>query len=106
MCLFFKQSEPMAAVWGQNKVVGIVKKCKACCRTLCGRTRRVKNFGRTKRQRVLKGFSDRGSGWNTVRQQVLYFAEFVINVLNKYSTLFKTVFILLQHFLLPRYSIK
>ena len=30
---------------------------------------------------------------------MLYFAEFVINVLNKYSTLFKTVFILLQHFL-------
>ena len=55
-------------------------------------------FGRTKRQRVLKGFNDRGSGWNTVRQ-VLYFAEFVINVLNKFSTLFKTVFILLQHFL-------
>ena len=27
------------------------------------------------------------------------FAEFVINALNKYSTLFKTVFILLQHFL-------
>ena len=52
-----------------------------------------------KRQRVLKGFNDRGSGWNTVRQQVLYFAEFVINALNKYSTLFKTVFILLQHFL-------
>ena len=33
-----------------------------------------------------------------MRQQVLYFAEFVIDVLNKYSTLFKTVFILLQHF--------
>ena len=32
---------------------------------------------------------------------MLYFAEFVINALNKYSSLFKTVFILLQHFLLP-----
>ena len=34
-----------------------------------------------------------------MRHQVLYFAEFVINALNKFSTLFKTVFILLQHFL-------
>ena len=34
------------------------------------------------------------------RQQVLYFAEFVINALNKYSSLFETVFILRQHFLL------
>ena len=58
------------------------------------------NFGRTKRQGVLKGFKDRGAGWNTVRQQVLYFAKFVINALNKYSSLFKTVFILLQHYLL------
>ena len=37
---------------------------------------------------------------------MLYFAEFVINALNKYSTLFKTVFILLQHFLFtsPQYQ--
>ena len=55
----------------------------------------------TKRQRVLKGFDDRGIGWNFVRQQMLYFAEFVINSLSKHSSLFKTVLILLQHFLLP-----
>ena len=30
----------------------------------------------------------------------VYFAEFVINALNKYSSLFKTVLKLLQHFLL------
>ena len=59
------------------------------------------NFGRTKRQQISKGYNDRGAGLNTVRQRVLYFAEFVINALNKYSSLFKTVFILLQHFLFP-----
>ena len=54
-------------------------------------------------QQVLKGLNDRGAGWNTVRQQVLYFAELVINALNKFNIhhCFKTVFTLLQHFLLP-----
>ena len=60
-----------------------------------------KKFGMTKRRQVLKGFDDRGAGWNSVRQQMLYFAQFVINSLNKHSSLFKTVLILLQHFLLP-----
>ena len=41
-----------------------------------------------------------GAGWNAVRQQVLYFAEFFIDAQNKYSSLYKTVFILLQHYLL------
>ena len=63
-------------------------------------------MGRTKRQRVLKGFNDRGSGWNTMRQQVLYFAEFVINALNKYSSLFKQFLYYFNTFYYPPYSMK
>ena len=59
------------------------------------------NFGRTERQRVLKDFEDRGAEWNSMRQQMLYFAEVVINSLNNYSSLLKTVLMLLQHFLFP-----
>ena len=34
-----------------------------------------------------------------MRQQVLYFAEFIINALNKYSS--QNIFFILQRFLLP-----
>ena len=43
----------------------------------------------------------------SLRQQVLHFAEFVINALNKFSSMFKTVFILPQALSInPPYSMK
>ena len=79
----------MTATLGQNKVVGIVKKT-------------LSKLLKKKSKQTLAGsferflYNDKGAGWNTVRQQVLYFAESVVNALNKYSSLFKTVFISLK----------
>ena len=96
MCLFFKQSEGSTGAddsnFGPKQGGGNSEKT-------------LRKLPNKKSKQTLAGFNDRGAGWNTVRQQVLYFAEFVINALNKYSSLFKTVFILLQHFLYyPPYS--
>ena len=82
----------MTATLGKNKMVGIVKK------TL---SKLQNKKSKQTLARLKKGFNDRGAGWNTVRQQVLYFAKFVINALNKYSSLFKTFFILVHYFPLP-----
>ena len=47
----------MTATLGQNKVVGIVKNLMQAAEQA-----RINNFGRTKRQGVLKGFDCRGAG--------------------------------------------
>ena len=58
----------MKSSLGQNKVVGIVKKryCK-----LPNQARA--NFGKTKRERVLRGFDMRGAVWHSLRQQNLLY---------------------------------
>ena len=70
MCLFFKQSEGSAGADDSNfgpKQGGEDSEKKV---NQVAEREEETNFGRTKRQQVLKGFD----GWNTMRQQVLYFA--------------------------------
>ena len=75
MRLFFKQSKGSTGAvdcnFGPKQGVGIVKNVKQA----------AEQESKQIWQLVLNGFNDRGAGWNTVRQQVLCFAEFDINVL-------------------------
>ena len=106
MCLFFKQSVGSTGAYDSNfgpkqgggnseKTLSKLRKQKSK-QTLAG----------CKRKRVLKSFNDRGAGWNTLRQQVIYFAEFVINALNQYSSLLKQFMYYFNTFYYPPYSMK